>query len=68
MYQFCFSDPEIQSVMDESDGGDSEVDFSEAEQLSGDDNTAEVLSRIRAGECLETQVYSHPRTQKAGKG
>ena len=52
--------------MDESEGGDSEADFSETEQLSGDDKTAEVLSRIRAGECLDTQVYRHPRTQTAG--
>ena len=35
--------------MDSNEGG-SEGNFSEVEQLSGDDDVAEVLSRIRAGE------------------
>ena len=36
--------------MMDSDEGGSEGNFSEVEQLSGDDDVAEVLSRIRAGE------------------
>ena len=34
----------------DSDEGGSEGNFSEVEQLSGDDDVAEVLSMIRAGE------------------
>ena len=36
--------------MMDSDEGGSDGNFSEVEQLSGDDDVAEVLNRIRAGE------------------